>query len=70
MDVPQVISQLEARAAKAGITINELCRRAEIARSTFTRMKAGDHSPNTRTLEKLETAVAAAEVQAQPKAAA
>lgn len=47
------ISDLEAQAATAGITITELCRRADVARSTWTRWKSGDTTPTGRILGRL-----------------
>jgi transcriptional regulator with XRE-family HTH domain len=37
--------EIEARAHAAGITLREVCKRAEIALSTFYRWKAGKTAP-------------------------
>lgn len=41
----------------AGLTMNALCRQAGVARSTFTRAKAGETTLNTGTLNKLLAAI-------------
>lgn len=51
------VDQLEARANAAGLSMNEVCRRAGIARSTFTRWKAGETLPTLRVLRKVNHAI-------------
>lgn len=46
-------SDIEAKAKAAGLTIAELCRRAGIAQSTFSRWKAGDTKPTIGVYERL-----------------
>lgn len=57
-------SQIEARAKSVGLTIPEICRKAEIAPSTFWRWKNGKTSPSLavcqRLLEATETEASAA----------
>ncbi len=53
MDSISVVEDLEAQAREAGKSISEVCREAGVARSTFTRWKSGDHTPNIRTIQKL-----------------
>lgn len=57
MSNPSVIN-IEKEASSLGISINHLCEKAEIARSTFTRLKSGDtESGNVSTIKKLENAI-------------
>lgn len=51
------ISDLEKRAESAGISISELCQKANVARSTFTRWKNGTSSPTLSIIAKLESAL-------------
>lgn len=48
------VTDIEKRAAAAGISINELCRRVPIARSTFTRWKSGETEPQLRVLRLID----------------
>jgi predicted transcriptional regulator len=50
------ISHVETLAAEAGLTIDELCKEAKVARSTFTRWKNGDSKPTFSTISKFEKA--------------
>jgi transcriptional regulator with XRE-family HTH domain len=49
--------EIEAKAKAAGLSIAEVCRRARVAQSTFTRWKAGETSPTLRVYERLCEAV-------------
>lgn len=52
------ITQIEKEAYAEGVSINKLCQEAEIARSTFTRLKSGDtESGNVSTIQKLNQAL-------------
>lgn len=42
---------------KAGKTVAELCREAEVARSTFDRWVRGETEPTLRTIRKIEAAL-------------
>ena len=53
MDSASVVEDLEAQAHEAGKSISEVCRQAGVARSTFTRWKSGDNTPNIRTIQKI-----------------
>lgn len=46
-------SDIEREARERGIAIGALCRRAQVARSTFTRWKAGETSPTLAIVERL-----------------
>lgn len=48
------IIELEREANRLGISANELCRRAGIARSTWTRWKAGVTSPRLEIWRRIE----------------
>lgn len=52
-----LIEQIENRASAVGMSVNELCKRARVARSTFTRWKAGAHAPQMRVYRKLLAAL-------------
>jgi len=57
-------SEIEARAKSAGLSLGELCRRADIAMSTFYRWRSGETSPTLdvyRRLVEAATAPATAE---------
>ncbi len=56
---------IERRARAAGLSLNELCRKAEIARSTFTRWKAGDNGLRVDSYDRLIDVIEAAEAQHQ-----
>lgn len=62
--------QVEAMALDAGLTITEACRRANVARSTFTRWKAGEVDPSIGIVRRIIEAIqnAAADLD-QPSAA-
>lgn len=53
MDIPEHIAQIERRLERAGKTVGDMCDGAEIARSTWTRWKAGKTEPNLRTWNRL-----------------
>lgn len=50
---------IEARAAKAGRTMTDVCRSAGVAPSTFTRWKAGQTEPTLGIYRRLVAAVGA-----------
>lgn len=50
-----LVHEIEEQAGIIGVSINELCRLAGIARSTFTRLKSGDtENGNMGTILKLK----------------
>jgi transcriptional regulator with XRE-family HTH domain len=49
---------IEEMASQAGVSMNELCALADVARTTLTRWKNGTTSPNMATLKKLEDTLA------------
>lgn len=51
---------IEAQAKAVGVSINQLCRRAGVARSIFTRWKAGITSPSVENVNRLIAALKAA----------
>ena len=53
MHISNPVQQIEARAQQAGLSVTELCHKAGVARSTFTRWKAGTTSPTQRILKRL-----------------
>ena len=56
MRTGEFIEKIEARLSTAGKNVEDLCREAEIARSTWTRWKSGATSPTVRTLDAVEIA--------------
>ncbi|GLQ68944.1 hypothetical protein GCM10007866_13950 [Gluconobacter albidus] len=46
-------ADIESDARERGIAIGDLCRRAQVARSTFTRWKAGETSPTLAVVGRL-----------------
>ena len=52
---------IETRAKAVGLSIDALCKRAEIARSTFQRMKSGEVDPQVGTVNRLLEIIAAEE---------
>ncbi len=59
---------IETRAKAAGLSIDELCKRAQIARSTFQRMKSGEVDPQVGTVNRLLEIVAEEERNQSPSA--
>lgn len=57
MDITDQIIEMENRAKAVGLSVNELCFRANVARTTLTRWKNKTSSPNTSTLAKLESVI-------------
>lgn len=57
-------TEIERLAAEAGLTINDLCKRAEIAHTTFYRWKAGRHTPGLKVYRKVCAALRAAQAAA------
>lgn len=53
-------AEIESAARQSGLSINELCRRAGVAPSTFHRWKGGEHSPAVRIVEEWCRVIAAA----------
>ncbi len=49
----QIISEIENRAAKLNISIAELCSRASVAPSTFSRWRKNKASPLVKTIERM-----------------
>lgn len=62
MDQQQIIASIERRARVAGLSISELCRKAGVHPTTFSRWKESERNPQPigatlATLRKLETAL-------------
>jgi transcriptional regulator with XRE-family HTH domain len=57
MDIKDHIAKMDERLSVAGVSASEVCRVAGVARSTWTRWKSGDVSPNTATLAKVSRVV-------------
>jgi len=53
--------EIEARASDAGLTMAEVCRRAKVAPSTFTRWKRGATEPTLAVYRRLLDAASPAE---------
>ncbi len=53
------VDELEQRRNRAGISLDEACRRAGIFPSTWRRNVRGTTAPNTRTLRKMSDALTA-----------
>lgn len=51
MSAEHIAIDIEARARAIGLSIEELCRRADKAPTTFRRMRDGDHSPTLSTID-------------------
>jgi hypothetical protein len=56
MDLQSELLDMEERLRTAGVSVNAVCKKASIYRSTWTRWKAGHISPNYRTLEAVRSA--------------
>ena len=52
-------ADVELAAVRAGISMAELCRRARIGQSIFTRWKSGETSPTFRNYRRIREVVAA-----------
>ncbi len=61
------ISHIERLALEAGLTIDELCEKAHVARSTLTRWKNGDSQPTLSTIKKFEAATTKHQSVPKPK---
>jgi len=61
MDQARIITDLEGRARKARLSVAEMCRRAQIAPSTFNRWRTGETSPTLDVLSRVERVVSDAE---------
>lgn len=57
MNIQNQISEIEERAKGFGLSINELCKRAGIDRSTFTKWKSGKSKPNMETYTSIQNAL-------------
>lgn len=63
MDQQQIISDLEARAKRAGLSMSEVCKAAGVHPTTFSRWKKSDRNPEPigatiPTVAKLEVVIA------------
>lgn len=56
MAVETEIAEMEVALAGAGQTVKALCEEAGVNQSTWTRWKAGSHSPNMTTWQKVREA--------------
>jgi transcriptional regulator with XRE-family HTH domain len=63
------ISAIERARVRAGLSHEELCRRAGIQARNWYQVRAGKHAPKARTLERLEAVLAAAPGQAPARPA-
>jgi transcriptional regulator with XRE-family HTH domain len=74
MDQQQIIADFERRASALGLSISEICRRANVHNTTFSRWKISEQNPNPSgaTIKSLGAidAVLTAEEAKQPAAAA
>lgn len=52
----RVLNEIAKRIGDAGSNVSELCREAEVARSTWDRWVSGRNSPTLATLEKVQDA--------------
>jgi hypothetical protein len=73
MDQQEIIVALESRAKAIGLSMSDVCRRAGVHPTTFSRWKVSEKNPSPigatlASLNKLEQAIAAAEA-ARPQAA-
>ena len=57
MDIPTEIRRAERRIKRKRISVNELCRAAQVHRATWQRWKAGEISPNLRNWDRVTAAV-------------
>ncbi len=62
MDEQLPVQEIESRAAAIGASLNEVCRRAGGARSTYTRWKSGETQPNYRLLTRMLDALSDMEI--------
>lgn len=60
-DLQTIYAEIDERAKKLGISMQELCDNAGLARSTLDRMRNGLHEPTLATLRKLDQALDALE---------
>lgn len=70
MDPKIVVEQLVDRAGKAGLSVSELARRADIAPSTFNRWRSGETSPTLEVFARVEGVVASVEAESKLSGAA
>lgn len=61
MDTPTLVLEAECRAKAAGLSIAEVCRRADVYQSTWTRWKRGVNDPNFGTWNKVMRVIEQAE---------
>jgi len=74
MDQQTIIATMEARARKLGLSMSEVCRRASVHPTTFSRWKLSEKNPNPigasmRSLTALDAELTRAE-KARPRRAA
>lgn len=75
MDQQQIISALEDRAKRVGLSMSEACKRAGIHPTTFSRWKLSERNPQPKgaaipTVSKLETVIADHEAAAEARSEA
>lgn len=63
MSTAIIVEQIEKRAKEAGLSIAEVCRKASVANSTFTRWKSGDTNPNYAKLVAIQGVLEQAEAR-------
>ena len=56
MAVESEIAEMESQLSSAGLTVKALCEDAGVNPSTWTRWKAGSHTPNMATWQKVREA--------------
>ena len=61
LSTKEIVVEIERRARKANISISEISRRANLARSTFQRWKAGEGEASLTSLNKIYRVLAEAE---------
>jgi len=63
MDTQTLIADAERRAVAAGLSVDEFCKDAGIARSTWQRWKSGATEPTMRTWRRVEESLVRAETE-------
>jgi predicted transcriptional regulator len=61
----ELVAQIEADAVGLGFPVVDLCRRADVSRATWQRIKAGKSDPRVSTWKRLLALAAALEVEKQ-----
>lgn len=59
----EIVAEIERRASALGLSISEISTRANLARSTFQRWKAGETDPTTPALRKIYEVLEGAEAR-------